>query len=171
MPKSEVPDKIKEVPEPTRAISSPRVPIGDLVHRADAGQIADEDWPDVIDALESGYSFDLAAMAGGVSAQTLSRILDNDVDKHSLCKKARFKGFQSLLGTIRRADKGWQGPAWMLERMHPERFALKQDFRVGSQVNVQVNVTRNECKEIATSFRRWTGQDSVNEVQKSQKPQ
>lgn len=85
-------------------------------------------------AIANGVPLKYAAMAGGISGETMRRwMIDGEAGLEpyvgflEAVKEAEEKAVPTLLLVIRNhATKNWTAAAWMLERMHPEEFARQR---------------------------------------------
>ncbi len=89
----------------------------------------------IVDAVAQGATRAVAAEAANVDRNTLLGWLRKGregVEPYASfldrVKTAEAKGEAELLSTIRIASgKSWQAAAWLLERRHPKRYALRPE--------------------------------------------
>lgn len=115
--------------------------------------------PDVqsklVEAIELGSTYELAAQYAGVSYRTLRNWItraENDEEEcfvhflHAL-KEAEGKGAFSLLRKINTAagDGNWQAAAWILERRYPESYGRQRIEHTGANGGpLTVRIVRGE---------------------------
>ncbi len=98
----------------------------------------------IVDAVAAGLPWKLAAQAAGVGASTLrewkQRGRDGEEPFAAFLARLEVADGQAAHGAMvaimsAAADpKHWHAAAWMLERRHPDLFALKREFKADDEV-------------------------------------
>lgn len=92
----------------------------------------------IVDAVKAGLPWKLAAQAAGIGWSTLKewKARGRDGEEPYAAFLARLeradgeaaKGAMALVLAAAADPKHWTAAAWMLERRHPELFALKREY-------------------------------------------
>jgi hypothetical protein len=83
--------------------------------------------------LSNGLSIRTATRLAGIGERTYFRKCRNDKAFLAAMDHARERGVAKLVLKIASHDD-WRGCAWLLERMHPERFAKTEDRKLDDSV-------------------------------------
>lgn len=117
----------------------------------------------LIAEFKDGQPLQIACLAIGHDKDAVAKAIGDDPSFSAECKKAVRAGLKSLQDDLRSGSQ-WQRYAWLLERMHPEMFALKSDLRASPSVTVNVTVSKSDCDKLAKDFAAWIDADSVTPV-------
>lgn len=94
----------------------------------------------IVQAIEAGATFALAAAYGGISEDTLSRWRKKYADFAERLARAESKGAVVNLSRIQQAATGdWRAAAWILEHRFPEHYGRSKDG-AGANVNITLQV-------------------------------
>ncbi len=100
----------------------------------------------IIDAINLGATYELAAGYAGISPDTLTAWKDRYPDFSDMLREAEGRAATKWLAKIERAaDIDWKAAAWKLERRHPTQYGKQSE---PTNVNVTINM-REAAERIA----------------------
>jgi hypothetical protein len=88
----------------------------------------------IASAIADGFNDEEAALVAGVNPHTIS-LWRKQEEFCAAVKTAELKRLQKRLQRIEAGEMGWQGTAWILERVHKERFS-RPEVQFAQQINV-----------------------------------
>ncbi len=97
----------------------------------------------IIQAIELGSTFELAAQYGGIDGSTFYRWMTTKNEFRDAVKGAEALGAMKWLAKIEQAasDGTWQAAAWKLERRYPQSYGRTvQDVNHGGQSDSPVSL-------------------------------
>lgn len=80
----------------------------------------------ILKALTRGHSMRRAALLAGVSEGTVRGWRDKDPEFAERYERAIADRIEACLAVIWAGKPGWQSKGWILERLHPDEFSLRQ---------------------------------------------
>lgn len=106
--------------------------------------ISGEQWDAIVEAATAGAPLATCATAAGVKPSTLRSIMSRY--RHGQLRHAGLIAAAQRLAraeatteiealkTIRTGSRGWEGPAWYLERRYPDRYGRRQRLDITGTV-------------------------------------
>jgi hypothetical protein len=88
----------------------------------------------IAEAVAIGLTDEEAALLAGINPDTMTE-WRKDSEFSGAIKRATAKRLLARLGRIEAGEQGWQGTAWALERLYPERFARPEVMNQIAVVN------------------------------------
>jgi hypothetical protein len=93
--------------------------------------------------ISTGLTDEEAAAIEGISADCLTRWRKSKPEFCGTLKKAEALRLKYRLARVEAGGQGWQGTAWALERIYPQRFS-RPDIQLAQQINVASTDTLTE---------------------------
>jgi hypothetical protein len=87
------------------------------------------------DHIAAGLTDEEAAALEDISCDCIQRWRKGNPEFRATIKKAEAQRLKLRLAKIERGESGWQGTAWALERIYPERFARPEVMNQIAVVN------------------------------------
>lgn len=85
--------------------------------------------------IAAGLNDEEAAALEGISGDCLTRWRKSNHDFCGAIKRAEAGRLKARLARIEAGEAGWQGTAWALERIYPQRFS-RPEVLLAQQINV-----------------------------------
>ncbi|MDR1820706.1 MAG: hypothetical protein LBR15_10740 [Methanobrevibacter sp.] len=111
--------------------------------------------------LEEGHTIKGATTLAGINKDTYYRWMKKGKEEkkgiyynfHARINEAmEYRKFKLIQNIENHSEKSWQAAAWLLERVYPEEFSLKQEFKVDEthkfEGKLDINLTLNKIKEV-----------------------
>lgn len=110
---------------------------------------------EIADELALGIPKRLVLLSRGIAEATWETALSRHPEFETVVAHARKEFVEDALKRVRLGDKGWQGPAWILERRYTEDFGVKIAPNV--QVNVGIGIGEDQVAKIQAFARQKLG--------------
>lgn len=134
--------------------------------------MSDIDKQAMLEAMQDGLPWHLAAESVGVGRQVAARTIQEDEGFAMLVQKTRAMFARETVRQLRGMAAGqWQKAAWQLERLFPDVFSLNAKLQVETTGSLQV--TAAVCQQLAESWQAFNAKQAdavvVNDGDKPQK--